>query len=210
MTLKGSGSDVTSSYITAAAADPNGISVAASVGNNAALVIGGALASGGSVTFDSPRNITILSAGNDSGISFNAVGTDETGSAVSESITGANADTATGAQIFTTITSITAVGNPAGDVSAGSGVSCCGVISLSRCRLRGIYVVNGTGAATAPPIRFREGSITGNIRMQFATVAGASTNSYPDVPDDGLLFTGGAFVTFTAVTDLTAMTSFFS
>jgi hypothetical protein len=207
MTLKGSGSDVTSSFITAAAADPNGISVAAAVGNNAALVIGGALASGGSVTFDSPRNITILSAGNDSGISFNAVGTDETGSAVSESITGANADTATGAQIFTTIASITAVGNPAGDVSAGSGVSCCGVISLSRCRLRGIYVVNGSGAAT---IIFREGSSTGNIRMQFATVAGASTNSYPDVPDDGLLFTGGAFVTFTAVTDLTAMTSFFS
>jgi len=207
MTLKGSGSDVTSSFITAAAADPNGISVAAAVGNNAALVIGGALASGGSVTFDSPRNITILSAGNDSGIKFNAVGTDETGTAVSESITGANADTATGAQIFTTITSITAVGNPAGDVSAGSGVSCCGVISLSRCRLRGIYVVNGSGAAT---IIFREGSSTGNIRMQFATVAGASTNSYPDVPDDGLLFTGGAFVTFTAVTDLTAMTSFFS
>jgi hypothetical protein len=207
MTLKGSGSDVTSSYITAAAADPNGISVAAAVANNAALVIGGALATAGAVTFDSPRNITILSAGNDSGIKFNAVGTDETGAAVSESITGANADTATGAQIFTTITSITAVGNPAGDVSAGSGVSCCGVISLSRCRLRGIYVVNGSGAAT---IIFREGSSTGNIRMQFATVAGASTNSYPDVPDDGLLFTGGAFVTFTAVTDLTAMTSFFS
>lgn len=207
MALKGSGSDVTSSFITAAAADPNGISTAAAVGNNAALVIGGALASGGAVTFDAPRNITILSAGNDSGISFTAVGTDETGAAASESITGANADTATGTQIFTTITSITAVGNPAGNVSAGSGTSCCGVISLARCRLRGIYVVNGTGAAT---IVFREGSSTGTIRMQFATVAGVSTNSYPDVPDDGLLFVGGGFVTFTAVTDLTAMTSFFS
>tara|TARA_B100001059_G_scaffold77055_1_gene74702 strand:- start:1627 stop:2250 length:624 start_codon:yes stop_codon:yes gene_type:complete len=207
MALKGSGSDVTSSFITAAAADPNGISTAAAVGNNAALVIGGALASGGAVTFDAPRNITILSAGNDSGISFTAVGTDETGAAASESITGANADTATGTQIFTTITSITAVGNPAGNVSAGSGTSCCGVISLARCRLRGIYVVNGSGAAT---IVFREGSSTGTIKMQFATVAGASTNSYPDVPDDGLLFVGGGFVTFTAVTDLTAMTSFFS
>jgi len=207
MALKGSGSDVASSFITAAAADPNGISTAAAVGNNAALVIGGALASGGAVTFDAPRNITILSAGNDSGISFTAVGTDETGAAASESITGANADTATGTQIFTTITSITAVGNPAGNVSAGSGTSCCGVISLARCRLRGIYVVNGSGAAT---IAFREGSSTGTIKMQFATVAGVSTNSYPDVPDDGLLFVGGGFVTFTAVTDLTAMTSFFS
>jgi len=207
MTLKGSGSDVTSSFITAAAADPNGISVAASVGNNAALVIGGALASGGSVTFDAPRNITILSAGDDSGISFTAVGTDETGSAVSESITGADSDTATGTQLFATIASITAVGNPAGNVSAGSGTSCCGVISLARCRLRGIYVVNGSGAAT---IVFREGSSTGSIVMQFSTVAGASTNSYPDVPDDGLLFKNGGFVTFTAVTDLTAMTTFFS
>ncbi len=207
MTIKGSGSDVTSSFITAAAADPNGISTAAAVGNNAALVIGGALASGGAVTFDAPRNITILSAGNDSGISFTAVGTDETGSAVSESITGANADTATGTQLFATITSITAVGNPAGNVSAGSGVNCCGVISLSRCRLRGIYVVNGSAAAT---IVFREGSSTGSIVMQFATVAGVTPNSYPDVPDDGLLFKNGGYVTFTAVTDLTAMTTFFS
>ena len=207
MTIKGSGSDVTSSFITAAAADPNGISTAAAVANNAALVIGGALAAAGSVTFDAPRNITILSAGNDSGISFTAVGTDETGTAVSESITGANAGTATGTQLFATITSITAVGNPAGNVSAGSGVNCCGVISLSRCRLRGIYVVNGSGAAT---IVFREGSSTGSIVMQFATVAGVTTNSYPDVPDDGLLFKNGGYVTFTAVTDLTAMTTFFS
>ena len=208
MSFKGSGSDVTSSFITAAAADPNGISVAASVGNNAALVIGGALASGGgSVTFDAPRNITILSAGDDSGISFTAVGTDETGSAVSESITGADSDTCYRHTTFATIASITAVGNPAGNVSAGSGTSCCGVISLARCRLRGIYVVNGSGAAT---IVFREGSSTGSIVMQFSTVAGASTNSYPDVPDDGLLFKNGGFVTFTAVTDLTAMTTFFS
>ena len=73
--------------------------------------------------------------------------------------------------------------------------------------MRGIYVVNGSGAAT---LKFREGSATGTIVMQFATVAGASTNSYPDIPDDGLLFKGGGYVTFTAVTDLTAMTTFFS
>ena len=98
-------------------------------------------------------------------------------------------------------------GATAADVSAGSGTSCCGVISASRCRLRGIYVVNGSGAAT---IVFREGSGTGTVVMKFATVAGASTNSYPDVPADGLLFKSGGYVTFTAVTDLTAMTTFFS
>ena len=207
MALKGSGSDVASSFITAAAADPDGVSTAAAVGNNAALTLGGALASGGSVTFDSPRNVTILSGGDDSAISFTVAGTDESGTAATESITGADTGTATGTKFFATITSITAVGDPAGNVSAGSGTSCCGVISVARCRLRGIYVVNGSGAAT---IVFREGSGTGTIKMQFATVAGASTNSYPDVPDDGLLFVGGGCVTFTAVTDLTAMTTFFS
>ena len=86
-------SDIQSTFVEAATADPDGISTAASVGNNASLVIGGALASDGAVTFDEPRNITILSAGDDSGISFTATGTDETGSAVTESITGADTGT---------------------------------------------------------------------------------------------------------------------
>jgi|TARA_R110000822_G_scaffold28200_3_gene83968 hypothetical protein len=207
MALKGSGSDVTSSFITAAAADPNGISTAATIGSATNLSINGALHSGGSVTMDSPRNVTILSAGDDSGITFTVTGTDESNDAQTEVITGANAGTATGSSFFKTVTQIATSAASAGNVSAGSGTSCSGVISVARCRLRGIYVVNGSGAAT---IVFREGSGTGTIRMQFATVAGASTNSYPDVPDDGLLFVGGGFVTFTAVTDLTAMTTFFS
>ena len=63
-------SDIQSTFIEAAALDADGISTAAAVGDGASLVIGGALASGGSVTFDQPRNVTILSAGDDSGISF--------------------------------------------------------------------------------------------------------------------------------------------
>ena len=127
-------SDIQSTFIEAATADPDGISTAAAVGNNAALTIGGALASGGSVTFDQPRNITILSAGDDSGISFTAVGTDETGAAATESITGADTSTATGSQIFATITSITAVGDPAGNVSAGSGTSILDTMIQGRMR----------------------------------------------------------------------------
>ena len=103
------------------------------------------------------------------------------------------------------MTQIATSGSSAGNVSAGSGTSICGVMSTERMRLRGIYVVNGTAAAT---ISFREGSATGTVVMQYRTIAGASTNSYPDVPDDGLLFKSGGYVTFTAVTDLTAMTTF--
>ena len=106
------GSDVQATLIEAAVADPNGISVSAAVGNNASLVIGGALASGGAVTFDEPRNVTITSAGNDSGISFTVTGTDVDGTAQTESITGANADIATGSSTFVTVTAIAAVGNP--------------------------------------------------------------------------------------------------
>ena len=109
-------SDIQSTFITAAAIDADGISVAAAVGNNANLVLGGALTSGGAVTFDEPRNITILSAGDDSSKSFTVTGTDEQGDAVTESITGANADTATGSTFFTTISQIAAVGNPAGAI----------------------------------------------------------------------------------------------
>jgi len=199
-------SDVDSTFITAIIADPNGISVAAAVGNNAALVIGGALASGGAVTFDHPRNVTILSAADDSGISFTVVGTDELGAAATESITGANTDTAVGAQIFATIASITAVGDPAGNVTAGSGTTVAVTMFAGRMRLKGMYAVN-TG--TAGTITFRETSATGNIRMQFNTCAAANSTEYPDIPDDGLLFKSGGYVVYTQTT-LSSLTVFYA
>mgnify|MGYP003146505782 CR=1 FL=1 len=198
-------SDIQSTFVEAAAADTDGISTAAAVGNNANLVLGGALTSGGAVTFDEPRNITILSAGDDSGISFTVIGTDETATAVTESITGANAGTATGSTFFTTISQIAAVGNPAGNVSAGSGVSIAAPIFRGRMRLRGLYAVN-TG--TAGTITFREGSGTGTVRMQFNTVASANTTQYPDVPEDGILFVGGGYITY-SVAGLSSMTVFY-
>ena len=199
-------SDIQSTFIEAAAADTDGISVAAAVGNNANLVLGGALTSGGAVTFDEPRNITILSAGDDSGISFTVTGTDEQGDAVTESITGANAGTATGSTFFTTISQIAAVGNPAGNVSAGSGTSVAAPMFKGRMRLNGLYAVN-TG--TAGTITFREGSGTGTVKMQFNTVASANTTEYPDVPDDGILFVGGGYVTYTQTT-LSSLTVFYN
>ena len=123
-------SDVKAVTITAdtVALDADGISAAASVGNNAALTIGGALADGGSVTLSHGRVVTILSAGNDAAKSFTVTGTDVNGDAQTESITGANAGTATGTKYFLTISGISAVGNPAGNVSAGVNGSAADVI----------------------------------------------------------------------------------
>ena len=197
--------DVHATFINPAVADPNGISVAAAVGNNANLVIGGALAADGAVTFDQPRNITILSAADDSGISFTVTGTSETGAAQTESITGVDSDTATGSKFFATLTQIAAVGNPAGNVSAGSGTSIAAPIYQGRMRLRGLYIVN---TASADTITFRNTSGTGTIKMQMATVGAANTNQYPDVPDDGIVFTSGCYVTYTQ-TKMSSMTAFY-
>ena len=199
-------SDIQSSFIEAGAIDADGISTAAAVGNNANLVIGGALASGGAVTFDQPRNVTILSAGDDSGISFTVTGTDETGSSATESITGANAGTATGSAYFATVTAIAAVGDPAGNVSAGSGATIAAPMFRGRMRLRGMYVVNTGTAGTTP---FRQTSSSGTVKMQFNTVASANTTQYPDVPDDGILFVDGGYVLYTQGT-LSSITVFYS
>ena len=103
------------------AADADGISVAASVANGAKLVLGGVLAAGGAVTNSQAQQITIASVGNDAGISFLVVGTDAAGAVLSESVTGANAGTATSTGSFLTVTEIKTVGGAtANNVSAGT------------------------------------------------------------------------------------------
>tara|TARA_R100000935_G_scaffold46107_1_gene69300 strand:- start:834 stop:1442 length:609 start_codon:yes stop_codon:yes gene_type:complete len=200
------GSDVQATLIEAALADPNGISLSAQVGNNANLVIGGALADGGAVTFDEFRNVTITSGGNDSDKSFTITGTSVSGAALVETLTGGNAGIATGTSIFATVTQITAVGNPAGTVEAGSGTTVQATIFAGRCRLRGLYAVN---TATGGKISFRESSETGPIRMQFNTVSNANTTEYPDIPDEGLLCKNGAYVTYSSET-MSSLTVFFN
>ena len=102
-----------------AEADDDGISVSAQVSNEANLVLGGALASSGSVTFVYGRLVTITSGGNDSGFAFTVTGTNVDGDAQTEAITGANAGVATGTKFFKTITQIASAGDPAGTVKAG-------------------------------------------------------------------------------------------
>ena len=97
------------------------------------------------------------------------------------------------------------MGDPAGNVSAGSGTSIAAPIFRGRLRLRGLYAVN-TG--TAGTITFRQTSSTGSVRMKFNTVASANTTQYPDVPDDGIVFESGGYVLYTQ-THLSSMTLFY-
>ena len=202
------GSDVTAVFITAdtQALDADGISVAASVGNNAALVIGGALASGGSCTFDSGRVVTILSAGNDAAKSFTVTGTDVNGDAQTESITGANAGTATGSKYFKTVSGISAVGNPAGNVSAGINNSAADVVFAGRARLQGLNLVCSGNAGN---IDFLTTSPIGTSLFKLGSVGSATTTRDITIPDNGLLFTDGIYIQYTQSTFGT-MTAFFA
>ena len=194
-----SGSDVKAVFITAdtQALDADGISTAAAVGNNANLTIGGALASGGSCTFDSGRIVTILSAGDDSGISFTVTGTDVNGDSQTESITGANAGTATGSKYFKTVTQIAAVGNPAGNVSAGVNASAGDVIFAGRSRMQGLSIVC---SGTAGTFSFTTTTPAGTSLLKVGSVASATSTRDVTIPDEGIVFASGMFVQYTVST----------
>tara|TARA_R100000544_G_scaffold35761_1_gene23351 strand:+ start:76 stop:696 length:621 start_codon:yes stop_codon:yes gene_type:complete len=181
------------------ALDADGISVAAAVGNNAALVIGGALASGGAVALSHGRIVTILSAGNDAAKSFTVTGTDVNGTAQTESITGANAGTATGSSYFKTISGISAVGNPAGNVSAGVNASAADVITISAARLRGVSL---TSTATAGLLDFLTTSPSGTSVMKLGSVASATVTRDLTLPNEGTKFSSGIYLQYTVSTFL--------
>ncbi len=107
---------------TYAASDPNGVSLSQTpaAGGIQALTITGALASGGSVTFDTPRQVGITSAGDDTGRVFIVKGTRRPGVNIIEAVVGANAGVAQTVQAFATVTEILVDDNTAGAVEAGT------------------------------------------------------------------------------------------
>ena len=88
-------------------------------GGEQALAIDGAFASGGVATMDTPRQVSIVSAADDSGRVFLITGTSRKGSQVVEAIVGAAIGTVTTVQAFATVTEILVDDDTAGAVSAG-------------------------------------------------------------------------------------------
>ena len=196
-----------SSVITTTALDADGLSTAAAVGNNAALTLGGALTSGGAYTADSgtARQITLLSAGDDSGITFTVVGTDIHGDALSETVTGADTGTATSTGYFATISSITAVGNPAGNMSAGINSNVAGVVFKGRTRVKNLIWSGGGAIGT---VNVRNSSITGTALINVTSDATLGVNSTLNLTSDGVLFGSGAYITYVE-TQCNSVTAFY-
>lgn len=201
-----SSSDIQSALIEAAAADADGVCASQTPGGAGNLTINGALASGGEVEFDAPRQVTITGTGNEVGKTFTITGTDETGAAASEAIAGPNNSTVTTTTYFATVTQIAVDAATAAAITVGSSANVAGVIFRGPIRLRGMYVVNG---GTSGIVTFREGSAAGDVRMQYRTSGTAASTEFPSIPDYGILHDGGAYVLFDQAT-MASMTVFYS
>ena len=89
------------------------------------------------------------------------------------------------------------MGNPAGNVSAGINNNALGVIFAGRCRLKGFSFVSG---GTAGKANIRKTGATGTELIQFRSIGTDSTSDDPFIPEEGVLFTDGCYVTFIVAT----------
>ena len=183
------------------ATDPNGLSTAATISGSSALTLNGALIADSVYTTGANigQIITILSAADDTGVTFTTVGTDANGDALTEVITGVNAATASSTGYFQTVTSITTDGATTGNVSAGvlgailatSGEMGTGTVFAGRTRIRGLQ---GVSAATAANLDFKNTSVTGTTLLSIPTSTSTTDLIEPYVPDNGILFKAGAYI----------------
>jgi len=152
------------------------------------------------------ETITLYSSANNSGITFDIVGTDGNGDAQTETLTGPNAGTVNSANKYLTVTSITASGSITTDIQAGilGTGDLTGTVFAGRTRIRGI---TGTSKASAGNIVFKNTSITGTTLLTIP-LTGAVGNIDPYIPDNGVLFSAGAYINLTAA-DITGVTVYY-
>jgi hypothetical protein len=84
------------------------------------LTLNGALVVGGVAFLDTPRRVIVTSAGNDSGVTFTAYGTDWSGQAIQASVAGAAIGAADFGVSFTTVTRITTSAATAAVITVGT------------------------------------------------------------------------------------------
>jgi|SRR6201996_3165726 len=130
-----------------AAASANNIALSQTP-NSGNLILNGSTAVNGTAVLDKPRRVLITAAANESANTFTITGTNWSGSAISETITGPNASTAQSVLDYATVSRITISGNAAGAITVGtSGVASSPWVSLDHWALPQVAIqcnVNGT------------------------------------------------------------------
>jgi hypothetical protein len=193
------GSDVKAVHIAADTNAADNVSVSAAEQANTDFTIGGTDTSGGTATFTAARIITCTTAGTgDNGKTVTITGTDVNGSAQTEVITlTGSATTTSGTKFFRTVTAAAASAQPAANVSIGHSASCADVIFAGRSRFRGI---NTVCSGTAGILDFVTTSPLGSSTFKLGTVASATATRDITIPDEGVLFESGIFVSYTVST----------
>ena len=142
-------------------------------------------------------------SGTTNAITFTIVGTDKDGKSVTHEHTGPAGSTNNDTSI--TFTSVTQISKPSTStsLSVGTNASGAGPIFAGRTRIRGMHVHAGAGAVG---LIVRDASTTGTIGLHLGIPAGATLQTDPYIPDNGILFPNGAY---TDVTGLGSATFFY-
>jgi hypothetical protein len=146
-----------------------------------AILIDGTLAAAGVATLAAAQLITLVSGGNDLGITFTITGTDSDGRVQTENVTGASAGTATSTKYFQTVTGVAHTGSVAGTLSVGNTIDA--VSNTIRPNLSaalvsigiGVRLVSGT-ATYKVQHSYQDGSLS-HPTVWFDNAAGAKSAS---------------------------------
>ncbi|HTV38606.1 MAG TPA: hypothetical protein VMF12_19410 [Xanthobacteraceae bacterium] len=168
---------------TLAAASVNDIAQSQSLGAAGNLALNGSAVSGGVATLDTQRRILITSAGNDSGITFTVFGATDQGTAIQETVTGANAGAVATNQDFAAVTQVSASAATASTVQVGT---------------------NNTGSTRW--LLTDQHLTPGNISLG-GTVSGSVTYTAEYTYDDFLNLAAGSFALARTVAGLTNATT---
>ncbi len=154
------------------------------------------------------RKITATTSGSSDGSkTVTIVGTDVNGDALTEVITlpGSATTTSGTTAFFQTITSATVSAQPAANVSLGMTADVAGGVFAGRTRVRQANV--GSGGAIGN-VDFRNSGTAGTSLITLRTQSTAGDISTVNIPQDGVLFDSGAYITFTE-TSCNAVTVYF-
>lgn len=103
-----------------AAAAANNIAISQTIGGAGNLTLNGSTVSGGVATLDVARRVLVTTTGNDSGITYTIYGTNGSGIAQSEVVTGPNIGSAYTQRDFKTVTRVATSGAAAANVTVGT------------------------------------------------------------------------------------------
>ena len=143
------------------------------------------------------RNISITTLANESTITLTVVGTglDGVASGTTEVITlPGSATTESATTLFSAIASMTVSAQPSANISVGFGDSCGQQVFAGRTVLRGLIMISGGAAGN---VSFRNSSESGTSLFDYRTLGTENSPSHMTIPDNGVKFLSGLFVTYT-------------